>query len=227
MAVDGCNAGSSYRICVRNGFGNKILLDVPAFRKLWLPGCYFKFMMPSQDSHNDRRWYVVYSKPRKENSARFHISAKGLEVFFPRLSLPRNTKRLKPIIPLFPNYLFVRLNAESEEFGFVSWSPGVNRIVGFNGQPTPLDDEVVGFLRSRSDSDGIIQAQSNLKPGQEVRVTEGPFSGLSGIISEPPDARGRVKVLLTLLNRNAAVDLPVAHIESSWSAANWTDTPRR
>ena len=184
-------------------------------------------MISCQDSRNERRWYVVYSKPHKENSARYHISAKGLEVFFPRLSLPRNAKRLNPVIPLFPNYLFVRLNAESEEYGFVSWSPGVSRIIGFNGRPAPLDDEVVGFLRTRSDSEGIIQTQSSLKRGQEVRVTEGPFSGLSGIISEPPNGKGRVKVLLTLLNRNADVDLPVGHIESSWTAANWTGTSRR
>ncbi len=184
-------------------------------------------MMSSQDSRSERRWYVVYSKPHKENSARFHISAKGLEVFYPRLSLPRNTKRLNPIIPLFPNYLFVRLNAESEEYSYVSWSPGVSRIVGFNGHPTPLDDEVVRFLQSRSDSYGIIQARSSLKRGQEVRVTDGPFSGLSGIISEPPNAKGRVKVLLTLLNRNADVDLPVEHVESSWTTATRTATPRR
>ena len=176
--------------------------------------------MSSQPPHNERHWYVVYSKPHKESSAKFHISAKGLEVFFPRLSLPRNTKRAKPVIALFPNYLFVRLNIESEEYGYVSWSPGVNRIVGFNGYPTPIDDEVLSFLQSRSDSEGIIPAESNLRRGQEVRITEGPLSGLLGIIREPPTAKGRVKVLLTLLNREAAVDLPLDFVETSWIAAN-------
>jgi transcription elongation factor/antiterminator RfaH len=176
--------------------------------------------MSSQHPFSERHWYVVYSKPHKESSAKFHISAKGLEVFFPRLSLPRNTKRANPVIALFPNYLFVRLNIESEEYGYVSWSPGVNRIVGFNGYPTPIDDEVLNFLQSRSDSEGIIPAESNLRRGQEVRITEGPLSGLLGIIREPPTAKGRVKVLLTLLNRDAAVDLPLDFVETSWIAAN-------
>ncbi|MDH3444873.1 MAG: hypothetical protein OEN50_13170 [Deltaproteobacteria bacterium] len=179
--------------------------------------------MPPKAPGDERRWYVVYSKPHKESSAQYHISAKGIEVFFPRLSIPKNTKRLNPIIPLFPNYLFVRLNVESDEYGYVSWSPGVSRIIGFNGHPAPLDDEVVSFLRSRSGTEGIIQAQSSLRRGQEVRITEGPFSGLSGIIREPPNAKGRVKVLLTLLNRNADVDLPIAYVESSWTTAHtWT-----
>jgi transcriptional antiterminator RfaH len=176
-------------------------------------------MISTRHGLSERHWYVVYSKPHKESSAKFHISAKGLEVFFPQLSLPRNTKRLNPVIPLFPNYLFVRLNIESEEYGYVAWSPGVNRIVGFNGFPTPIDDEVLSFLQSRSDSEGIIPAESNLRRGQEVRITEGPFGGLSGIIREPPNAKGRVKVLLTLLNREADVELPVHSVESSWIAA--------
>jgi transcriptional antiterminator RfaH len=174
--------------------------------------------MSSQPLHSERHWYVVYSKPHKESSAKFHISAKGLEVFFPRLALPRSAKKANSVIPLFPNYLFVRLNLESEEYGYVSWSPGVNRIVGFNGRPTPMDEEILRFLQSRSDAEGIIPAESNLRRGQEVRITEGPFSGLSGIIREPPNAKGRIKVLLTLLNRAAAVDLPVDFVETSWTA---------
>ena len=177
-------------------------------------------MMSSQLPCSERHWYVVYSKPHKESSAKFHIGTKGLEVFFPRLSLPRNTKRADRVIPLFPNYLFVRLNIESEEYGYVSWSPGVNRIVGFNGYPTPIDDEVLSFLQSRSDAEGIIQAESSLRRGQKVRITGGPLSGLLGIIREPPNAKGRVKVLLTILNRDAAVDLPIDFVETSWIASH-------
>jgi transcriptional antiterminator RfaH len=174
--------------------------------------------MASQLLHSVRHWYVVYSKPHKESSAKFHISAKGLEVFFPRLYLPKSTKKTHSVIPLFPNYLFVRLDIDSEEFGYVSWSPGVNRIVGFNGRPTPIDEEILRFLQSRSDAEGIIQAESNLRRGQEVRITEGPFTGLLGIIREPPNAKGRVKVLLNILNRAAAVDLPIDFVETSWTA---------
>jgi transcription antitermination factor NusG len=81
-----------------------------------------------------------------------------------------------------------------------------------------MDEEVLRFLQSRSDAEGIILAESKLRRGQEVLITEGPFSGLLGIIREPPNAKGRIKVLLTLLNRAAAVDLPVDFVETSWTA---------
>ena len=47
-------------------------------------------------------------------------------------------------------------------------------------------------------------------------IAGGPFDGLAGIIQEPPNARGRVKVLVELLNRQTNVDVPVQFINASW-----------
>ena len=80
----------------------------------------------------EREWYVVYSKPQNEDYARFHLSAKGLEVFFAQLLFPDTAKKRKRLVPLFPNYLFVRLKLFSQEFSYAKWSPGVSRIVSFN-----------------------------------------------------------------------------------------------
>src|SRR4029077_19678854 len=83
-----------------------------------------------------RDWYVVYSKPHKEEQAQFHLRMKGLDVFFPRLDLVRVSERRKRVIPLFPNYLFVRIDLETE-FHYVTWSPGVKRLVSFGDRPIP------------------------------------------------------------------------------------------
>jgi transcription antitermination factor NusG len=55
-----------------------------------------------------------------------------------------------------------------------------------------------------------------LKPGQEVRINGGPFDGLTGLIQEPPDAKGRVKVLMRLLSRQLQVEVPVRFVECEW-----------
>ena len=70
-----------------------------------------------------------------------------------------------------------------------------------------------------SSSEGIIAARSTLKTGQEVQITDGPFGGLIGIIQEPPNAKGRVKILLQILNRQAKVDVPVQCINAGWVAS--------
>ncbi len=162
-----------------------------------------------------RQWYVVYSKPHKEECAEFHLRLKGLEVFFPRLLLPQLSKKSKRIVPLFPNYLFVRLRL-LEECHYVVWSPGVKTLVSFNGNPAPLEDETVAFLMRQATPDGIIKAQSSLMVGQEVRISGGSFNGLVGIIQKAPDAKERVKVLLKLLNREIKVELPLRFIKTSW-----------
>src|SRR5262245_61084433 len=142
---------------------------------------------------------------------------KGLEVFFPRLDLVRVAERRKRIIPLFPNYLFVRIHLPTE-FHYVSWSPGVKRIVSFGERPIPLDEKVVDFLKCQTDGAGVIRARSQLRSGQEVEIRGGPFDGLIAIIEDPPDAKGRVKILLKLLSWTSSVKLSVEFIKGEWVA---------
>jgi transcriptional antiterminator RfaH len=168
---------------------------------------------------DERRWYTVYSKPQKEEFAESQLRTKGLEVFLPKLLLPNNGKKRKRIVPLFPNYLFTRINVHSAEYGYTIWSPGVKRIISFNGIPAPMDDDIVDFLMKQTNTEGLIRARSNLKIGQEVLINGGPFDGLVGIIQEPPNARGRVKILLQLLNRPTKADVPVQFIRTNWVTA--------
>lgn len=169
----------------------------------------------SDENLKDRQWYVVYSKPRREEFAQSHLRRKGLEVFFPRLSLPNPRPRQGPIVPLFPNYLFVHLQLP-EEYSYASWSPGVKTIVNFNGIPTPIDEEIINFLKDQADLEGIIKGHSNLTTGQEIRIKGGPLDGLIGIIQDPPNARGRVSILMQLLNRQVKVEVPAYFVENSW-----------
>ena len=164
-----------------------------------------------------RDWYVVYSKPRKEEQAQFHLRMKGVDVFFPRLDLVRVAEKRKRIIPLFSNYLFVRIHLPTE-FHYVAWSPGVKRIVSFGERPIPLDEKVVNFLQQQTDAEGVVKARSQLQPGQEVEIRGGPFDGLIAIIQDPPDAKGRVKILLKLLSRQISVKLGVEFIKGEWVA---------
>ena len=164
------------------------------------------------------QWYVAYSKPRKEDVAQFHLLRKGVEVFFPRLLLAQSLPKHRQLVPLFPNYLFVKIQ-EPEEFGYARWSPGVNCLVSFNGTPAPVDEAIIMFLKEQATPEGILIARSTLQVGQEVQIIKGSFSGLVGVIQNPPDAKGRVRVLMQLLSRQVKVDVPVHFVESRWVMA--------
>ena len=164
------------------------------------------------ENTKDRQWYVVYAKPRREEFACSHLRRKGLEVFFPRLALPNPRPRQGQIVPLFPNYLFVHLQL-SKEYNYVLWSPGVKTIVNFNGSPPSVDEGIINLLKNQADREGIIKGHSNLTTGQEIRIKGGPLDGLIGIIHDPPNARGRVSILMQLLSRQVKVEVPVHFIE--------------
>jgi transcriptional antiterminator RfaH len=163
-----------------------------------------------------RDWYVVYSKPHREEQALFYLGVKGVESFFPRLFLPGSTEKKKRVVPLFPNYLFVCIDLATEAH-YVVWSPGVKRIVSFSDTPIPIEESVINFLKEQADVQGIIPAQSRLTRGREVEISDGPFKGLLGVIQDPPDAKGRVKILLKLLSRQISVKLGIEFIKGDWA----------
>jgi transcriptional antiterminator RfaH len=166
-----------------------------------------------------KNWHVVLTKPRNEETAHFHLASKGIEVFYPKLFLPiaRRSGRHN-IIPLFPNYIFVRIDAWSPQYSQVIWCRGVKKIVSFGGVPAVVEDGVIHFLRDQVDHQGLITAKSNLKVGDEIQIAKGPFKGLVGIIQEPPDVKSRVKVLMSMLSRHVSVEVPAAYIDIGWVA---------
>ena len=167
-------------------------------------------------AESEKHWFAVYTKPQKEEYAELNLRLRRIDTFFPKLFLPKATKRKKQVVALFPNYLFVRCEIVSEECGSIVWCPGVKRLVSFNGTPAIVDDSIVEFLMAQIGANGVIAARCNVEIGQQISITGGPFDGLVGIIKEPPNAKGRVKVLLQLLNRPTNVDVPVEFIKASW-----------
>jgi transcriptional antiterminator RfaH len=170
-------------------------------------------------TQGNKQWCAVYTKPQREEFAEVNLRRRGIDTFFPQLSLPKSTKRKKRIVALFPNYLFVCVDFIADEYGSIIWCPGVKRIVSFNGTPAIVEESIIAFLMGQTGAGGIIAARCNVSVGQEVAIDGGPFDGLVGIIQEPPNAKGRVKILLELLNRPTRVDVPVQFIKASWVAS--------
>jgi transcription elongation factor/antiterminator RfaH len=185
----------------------------------WLlsKGKYPALIYRTQDvTERNKHWCAVYTKPQREEFAEVNLRLRRIDTFFPKLSLPKSTKRKKRIVALFPNYLFVCVDFIAEEYTSIIWCPGVKRIVSFNGTPAIVDESIIAFLMGQAEADGVISARCNVAVGQQVAINGGPFDGLVGIIQEPPNARGRVKILLELLSRPTKVDVPVQFIKASW-----------
>jgi len=169
--------------------------------------------LPTPATDVEAAWYVVSTKMRREKFAALELARRGVEIFLPRLALPHRGDFL--VRPLFPGYLFAHLRLPDDAKRVV-WTPGVRRLVTFEGAAPPLPGDAIEFLRARSGPDGVIVARPRpLPPGHRVRVTDGPLAGLVGIIENPPDARGRVSVLMDILRTQTRVSIDVSALEDA------------
>ena len=162
------------------------------------------------------RWYLIRTKPNAETTAQLNLERQAYEVYFPRLLqfLPCRGRWHERAVPLFPGYLFLRLDEGRQALAPVQSSLGVAGAVRFGARYAIVADEVIRDLRSRADPEtGIhrLSLAARLAPGARVRILAGPFDGLEGIFERETGA-DRAIVLLRVLGQTASVRVPVANV---------------
>jgi transcriptional antiterminator RfaH len=108
--------------------------------------------------------------------------------------------------PLFPRYLFIRLDASQEGR---SWNPirsttGVSRLVTFGQVPAKVEDSLVAAIRASVSDVGV--RQRHFEPGEVVRINDGPFVGLEAVY-QMADGEARVMVLIELLSQKVSLSV--------------------
>lgn len=173
-----------------------------------------------------QRWYLLRTKPAAESRAEVHLGRQGYVAYAPRLVLPqlRRGRWLDHVVPLFPGYLFLRLDEGRQPLAPVRSTVGVARIVRFGGEYAIVPESVIRDLRARADpSTGLhrLRLPDKLAPGAGVRVVAGPFAGLDGIF-ERECGDERAIILLSVLGQAASVRVPVSNLAARpapWAAS--------
>ena len=159
-------------------------------------------------------WYVIQTKPKKEEEAKSYLSTKGIEIFNPLMETfsPRHGRLNKEFKPLFPNYIFGKFDIE-QNYPLVRWARGVKNILGFGGNFTPVSEEVVELIKKRTDDNGVVRKNYHFEPNGLVRIKSGPFKDLLGIFERWVSDSERVRVLLNLIGYQPAVEIHYSMIE--------------
>jgi transcription antitermination factor NusG len=155
-------------------------------------------------------WYVIRSKPNKEEFLGGQLSAYGIKVFYPRIRVKTVNPRARKLRAYFPSYLFVYVDLEKVGVSTLHWMPGAINLVSFDGQPASVPDSLITAIERQVES--INHSQKNmllgLKPGDVVSIHDGPFAGYEAIFDGQISGRERVRVLLSFLqNRKITVEL--------------------
>jgi transcription antitermination factor NusG len=164
------------------------------------------------DSVCERNWYAVYTVPQHEKSALKQLDMREIETFLPTYEAVRvwkNRQRMKLTLPLFPAYLFVRIN--SRERTKVLQSPGVLQIVGNSRAGIALPDSEVEFLRTDFCRQRVEQYRE-LVVGEKVRIKSGVMRGLQGTLVRKSNNL-RFVLTLELINQHAAIQVDAEELE--------------
>jgi transcription antitermination factor NusG len=158
------------------------------------------------------RWFALYTMPQGEQSVRRMLDIRQIESFLPTYEVQKvwkNRQHVKTQRPLFPSYVFIRIN--NHQRSTVLSSPGALRIVGNSHTPLPIPDREIEFLRSES-SKRNIEPYLDLVIGKKVRIRSGPMEGLEGTLVEK---RNNLRFVLTvaMINQHAAIELSPAELE--------------
>lgn len=158
------------------------------------------------------RWYLIHTKPSRENVAEANLRRQGYRVHLPRMlhSVRRAGQWCECIAPLFPRYLFLQLSEGRQALSPVRSSVGVAGIVRFGTNYAIVSDRIMMELRLREDPEtGLhrLVKRPRLARGAPVHITTGPFEGLDGVF-EREAGSARVVVLLNLLGQDAQVRVP-------------------
>jgi transcriptional antiterminator RfaH len=102
------------------------------------------------------------------------------------------------LAPVFPGYMFVILNVQSDRWRSVNGTFGVARLITTLERPASVPEGVVEALQLSCDGAGLVRFDDGLAAGQQVRVVSGPFAHAIGAL-ERLDDNGRVRVLLNMM----------------------------
>ncbi len=181
--------------------------------------------LPEIDDENDdgRRWYVVHCYSGYENKVRHAIEQrtatmgmqdKIFEVIVPTEEQVEIKDGKRKIVErrVFPGYILVNMIMGEDSWYVVRNTPGVTGFVGLGNKPTPLRPEEVAQIMKRMEAEAPV-VKVTYKPGQKVRIIDGPFNEVIGIVEEIDMERAKVRVMVNFFGRETPVELDFLQVE--------------
>ncbi len=181
-----------------------------------------KTNMAKQTQHHGRAWYVIHTySGYEENVARNlkqRIESMDMQELIFDVIVPKEKKiKIKggkrTVIEerIYPGYVLVDMVVTDASWYVVRNTPNVTGFIGLGTTPTPVDPREIEMLKKRM---GVSEPKYRIdvKLGDAIKINEGPFKDFDGKVDEIDDAKGKVKVLVSIFGRETPVELDFLQI---------------
>ena len=167
-------------------------------------------------------WYAVHTLSGSEDKAvqalKQRIDMHGLDERFGKVLVPSEvvvdpkTKR-KQTRRFFPGYILIQMNLDNETWHLVKNTPKVTGFVGGSRNPPPVPEAEVQRITSMLNEEEEPRPVFNFELGEEVRLTEGRYASMRGVIDEINEARGKLRVVINMFGRPVPTELGFHQVE--------------
>ncbi len=172
---------------------------------------------------DDALWYAVHCYSGYENKVKHsleqRIETMGMAGRILEIVVPteeeievRDGKRKTVERRVFPGYVIVRMRMSEDSWFVVRNTPGVTRFIGMGNRPQPLSPQEVNQILKRMEAEAP-KIRVSFKTGQKVRITDGPFADLMGLVDRIDTEHAKVVVLVNFFGRDTPVELDFLQVE--------------
>lgn len=181
----------------------------------------------------EKQWYVVRVQSGRENKVRDallrRVKSKGLEGVIASVLVPteaiseiRGGRKRVTQRKIYPGYLMIEMVLNDDTWFLIRETPGIGDFAGAGGidrrevpPPTPMaDHEVSRILGEMKDQEERPKLKIDFRPGDTVKIKEGPFENFDGVVEEVLPDKGLVKVIVTIFGRATEVELEYWQVEA-------------
>jgi transcriptional antiterminator NusG len=166
---------------------------------------------------DDAKWYIVHTYSGHENkvskSLKQRIESMGFENRIFDIIVPvRDTVKVssgkKETVKekIFPGYVLVKMILDDESWLLVRTTQGVTAFIGAGNKPTPISDKEVQAIQKFMATEEPLY-KTAFVTGEAVKITDGPFTDFLGTIDNIDEAKGKLKVLVSIFGRETPVEL--------------------
>jgi len=179
--------------------------------------------MAKQTLNLGRRWYVLHTYSGYEENVKrnleqriesFDMQEKIFEILVPKEKKIKIKagKRVMVEEKIFPGYVLVEMIVTDDSWYVVRNTPNVTGFIGSGTTPTPIDAKEMESLHKRM----VVEEPTHkidLEIDSPVKITDGPFKNFEGKVSNVDEARGKVKVLVSMFGRETPVELDALQVK--------------
>ena len=176
-------------------------------------------------SESGKKWYVLRAVSGKEAKVKEYIEAEIkhnalLSQYVSQVLIPmekhasmRNNKRVVKEKISLPGYVLVEAELKGDVAHTLRFMPNVLGFLGGLDNPTPVrQSDINRILGTAEDAEVVDDMNIPYLVDETAKVTDGPFSGFSGIIEEVNAEKHKLKVMVKIFGRKTPLELSFSQV---------------